>query len=392
MDLVLWEWVNLCVRWLHVITAIAWIGSSFYFVHLDLSLRHRPHLPPEAGGEAWQIHGGGFYNMVKYLTAPATLPEELTWFKWEAYTTWISGFLLLCALYYRSPDLYLIDPGILALTPWQAVLASLLTLSMGWIGYDLMCRSALGRSDLRLALAGFVYLLVLAFLFAHVFSGRGALLQTGALIGTMMVANVFIVIIPNQTKVVKALLKGEKPDPALGKAAKQRSLHNNYLTLPVLFLMLSNHYPLVIGARYAWAMVGVVLIMGAAIRHFFNSRHAHKPSPWWTWIVAALGLLALVLLGLAGPADAEDAAALRGAAGDIVISRCSMCHTAEPGWPGLAAAPRGIRLDDEAMIDRNAELIRLWAVQSHVMPPGNVTEMTPEERLVLDHWTAMAAP
>lgn len=389
MEPVIWEWLNLAVRWLHVIAAIAWIGSSFYFVHLDLSLRHRPHLPREASGEAWQIHGGGFYNMVKYTTAPATLPDELTWFKWEAYTTWLSGFLLLCVLYYRSPELYLIDPSIVAFSPAQAVLTSILTLGLGWLAYHYLCRSPVGRSDLRLALAGFVLIVALAFLFAHLFSGRGALLQTGALIGTMMVANVFVVIIPNQRKVVADLLAGRRPDPALGREAKQRSLHNNYLTLPVLFLMLSNHYPLVMGARFAWAMVGVVLVMGAAIRHFFNARHAGRPTPWWTWGVAVLGMAALVLLGLAGPAGAqEDRPDLDAAATEIVLSRCSMCHTAEPGWPGLAAAPRGLVLDEEGAIARHAALIRLWAFDSHVMPPGNVTGITPEERLVLGRWSA----
>lgn len=414
MEPVIWEWVNFIARWLHAITAIAWIGSSFYFVALDLSLQKREGLPKGASGEAWQIHGGGFYNMVKYLVAPDRLPKELTWFKWEAYTTWISGFFLLCVLYYRGADLFLVDPQVSMLSPKEAIAASIASLAIGWLAYDLLCKSPLGESDSKLAAAGFIVLVLAAYGFAQIFSGRGAMLQMGALIGTMMVANVFFIIIPNQRKVVDALLAGQEPDPRLGRQAKQRSLHNNYLTLPVLFLMLSNHYPLAFGSHYAWVMVALVLVMGGVIRHFFNAQHAGKPTPWWSWGVAAACMVAIIWLstlapprehevatetkpwiGLEPAAPAQAAAATPSAdpvsfaqVTDIVVSRCSMCHSTMPGWDGITVAPRGILLDSPEEIRRHASLIRLQAVLTHAMPPANVSQITPEERDVLARWTA----
>ncbi|WP_207458926.1 urate hydroxylase PuuD [Azospirillum sp. SYSU D00513] len=395
MDLILWEWINFAVRWLHVITAIAWIGSSFYFVHLDLSLRRREGLPDKAAGEAWQIHGGGFYNMVKYLVAPDRLPKELTWFKWEAYTTWISGFFLLCVLYYAGADLFLIDPTVMELTPWQGIAVSVGTLVLGWVVYDRLCKSPLGRNDTALALVGFAFLVAAAWGFTELFSGRAALLHVGALIGTMMSANVAMLIIPNQRKVVNALLKGESPDPALGKQAKQRSLHNNYLTLPVIFLMISNHYPLAFATRFNWVIVAVVLVMGAAIRHFFNSRHAGRPTPWWTWGVAAAGFAVMVWLSSFGPAGRAEAAAVPAPVPvefaqveEVVMTRCGMCHAAEPVWDGIAHPPRGVRLDNAGDIRRHARQIREQAGLSSAMPPGNVSGMTAEERQLLANWDA----
>ena len=393
MEPLLWEWVNFMLRWLHVVAAMAWIGSSFYFIHLDASLKRREHLPPGTAGEAWQIHGGGFYHMVKYLVAPDRLPAELTWFKWEAYTTWLSGFVLLVVLYYRSPELYLIDPSVQALTPLQAVGASLLALAAGWLLYDGLCRSRLGRHDGALALAGFVLLVAGAWGFSHLFSGRGAMLQTGAVMGTIMAANVFLIIMPNQRKTIAAMLAGETPDPALGKQAKQRSLHNNYLTLPVVFLMLSNHYPTAFGTRYAWVLVALVLIAGTAIRHFFNRQHAGQPRPWWAWGVAAGCMLASIALSTQGPAGIQAAAipASFAEAEEVIATRCSMCHAAEPVWAGLATAPHDVRLDSPAEIRRHAAQIRLQAVLSHAMPPGNVTEISDEERAILKAWTEQEA-
>ncbi|WP_029010260.1 urate hydroxylase PuuD [Azospirillum halopraeferens] len=391
-DAAAWDWVNFMVRWLHVVAAVAWIGSSFYFIHLDASLRRRDHLPAGTAGEAWQIHGGGFYNMVKYTVAPPHLPAELTWFKWEAYTTWISGFALMVVLYYRSADLLLVDPDVLALEPWQAVAISVGLLVLGWVVYDRMCRSPLGRDDGRLAAAGFVFLVATAWVTTQVFSGRGALLQMGALIGTMMAANVAMVIIPNQRRTVAAMLRGEAPDPALGRAAKQRSLHNNYLTLPVVFLMISNHYPLAFATPYNWVIVALVLVVGAAIRHFFNSRHAGKSTPWWTWGVAVAGMAAAAWLGGVGPTRPVQTAAASPVTfahvEEIVLSRCSMCHTASPVWEGLPAAPRGVVLDSPEAIRRHAGPIGIHAGLSTAMPPANVTQMTDAERRVLALWAA----
>ncbi|KAA0682144.1 urate hydroxylase PuuD [Azospirillum brasilense] len=391
MEPIIWEWVNVLVRWLHVVTAIAWIGSSFYFIHLDLSLRRRDGLPPGVAGEAWQVHGGGFYNMMKYTVAPAELPEKLTWFKWEAYATWLSGFALLSVLYYHGATLYMIDPAVLDIPWWGAVLLSLGALGLGWHVYDRLCKSPLGKDDVKLAAAGFVFLVLVAWGLSHVFSGRAAMLHVGALIGTMMSANVFRIIIPNQTKAVAAMKAGQVPDPALGKQAKQRSLHNNYLTLPVVFLMISNHYPLAFGTRYSWVIVAVVLVVGAVIRHFFNSRHAGKPSPWWTWAVAAAGVAVIIGLSAAGTrtesAATEPARVEFAQVEEVVLSRCSMCHAAQPVWEGIGVAPRGVMLDSAEAISRHASQIRTWAALSDAMPPGNVTGITPEERRLLAAWT-----
>jgi uncharacterized membrane protein len=391
---VLTEWLSLVLRWLHVVSAIAWIGSSFYFIHLDLSLKKGAGLPAGTKGEAWQVHGGGFYRMVKYLVAPAQMPDELTWFKWEAYTTWLSGFALLVVVYYLGAELFLIDKAVLDVGPVEAAGIAFGTLLVAWLIYEGLCRSPLGRNELALALVGYVFLVGLTYVFTHVFSGRGAFTQIGALIGTIMVANVFAVIMPNQRKVVADLIAGREPDPALGAAGKQRSVHNNYLTLPVVFLMISNHYPLLYATRYNWLIVAIVLAIGPVIRHFFNSRHEGRGSPWWTWGVAAAGMGAIAWLSAAGPRTATGAAtapARFAAAEEIVISRCSMCHAAEPVWAGIAAPPKGVMLDEAGRIHAQARLIELFAVRSDAMPPGNVTEMSPEERTQLAAWIAAGA-
>ena len=392
---ILSEWTSLIFRWLHVVAAIAWIGSSFYFIHLDLSLKPNSALPKEAHGEAWQVHGGGFYHMVKYLVAPARMPDELTWFKWEAYTTWLSGFALMVVVYYLDAELFLVDKSILDLTPLQAALFSFGSLAVAWLLYEGACRSGLARHELPFAIGGYVFLVALTYAFIHVLSGRGAFNQIGAIIGTIMVANVFLVIIPNQKKVVAALIAGQSPDPSLGKAGKERSVHNNYLTLPVVVLMISNHYPLLFATRYNWVIVAIVLALGPIIRHFFNERHAGRASPWWVWGVAALGMIVIGLLSAAGPRDAKTAALSSpptyANVEEIVLSRCSMCHAAEPVWAGIITAPKGILLDDEEHIRRNARLIGRNAAWASAMPPGNITEMTGEERAVLAAWVTAGA-
>ena len=396
MELVLTEWVSAILRWLHVIAGIAWIGSSFYFIHLDLSLKPRAGLPQGVQGDAWQVHGGGFYHMVKYLVAPARMPDELTWFKWEAYVTWLSGFALLVIVYYLGAELYLIDRSVLELTAPMAAAIAFGSLVVTWLMYEALCRSPLGRHEVALALVGYVFLVALTYGFTHVFSGRGALNQIGALIGTIMVANVFLIIIPNQKKTVAALLAGKEPDAALGLAGKQRSVHNNYLTLPVVFLMISNHYPLIFATRFNWVMVAIVLAIGPIIRHFFNSRHEGKGSPWWTWGIAAAGMLAIAWLSAAGPRQTSAAAVPANvtatAAHNVVLSRCSMCHMDGPLWPGVNAAPKNVLLDSPEAIQRHAHLIEINAVRSHAMPPGNVTQITDAERGVLAAWIAAGAP
>jgi uncharacterized membrane protein len=395
VELILTESISGILRWLHVVAGIAWIGSSFYFIHLDLSLKPRPGLPLGVKGDEWQVHGGGFYHMMKYVVAPAQMPDSLTWFKWEAYTTWLSGFALLVVVYYLGADLFLIDRAVLNLTATQAAVIAFGSLALSWLVYEGLCRSPLARNEVALALVGYVYLVALTYGFTHVFSGRGAFTQIGALVGTIMVANVFVIIIPYQKKTVAAMLAGEQPDPAWGALGKTRSVHNNYLTLPVVFLMLSNHYPLFYATRYNWLIVAIVLVIGPVIRHFFNSRHADKGSPWWTWVVAALGMVAVAWLSAAGPRSAQTGALPPppqfAEVADVVSSRCSMCHAAEPVWAGIAAAPEGILLDSDEQIRLHARLIAIAAVRSNAMPPGNITEMTDAERLLLASWIAGGA-
>lgn len=371
---------------------IAWIGSSFYFVHLDLSLKQRPSLPEKAYGDEWQVHGGGFYHMVKYLVAPPQLPEHVTWFKWEAYATWLSGFALLVVVYYIGARLYLIDPAVMDIHPITAVAYSLGGIFLGWFIYNEFCESDLAKSDLKLALSAFAMIVVFAIVYSFVFSGRGAFMQIGVMMGTIMAANVFMVIIPNQRKVVASLKAGEAPDPTLGAKGKQRSLHNNYLTLPVVFVMIGNHYPLAFATRFSWAIIALVIVMGVSIRHFFNTTHRGQPSPWWTWGVTAAAGAAIVALSMAGPpkhavtAAAEPESALAEEAQLVVQSRCSMCHAEKPLWPGLGAAPKGVKLETTAEIEAHAGAIRIAAVMTHSMPPGNITGVTEEERTALARW------
>lgn len=398
-----WDWLSFALRWLHVVTAIAWIGSSFYFIASISACARRPDLPPGAHGEEWQVHGGGFYHIRKYLVAPATLPEHLTWFKWESYATWLSGFALMCVVYYAGADLYMIDPAVMELSRPGAIALSIASIAFGWIAYDLLCRSPLGRSTTGLMLLLYVVLVAMAWGYTQVFTGRAAFLHLGAFTATIMSANVFLLIIPNQKKVVAALLAGKTPDPSLGAQAKQRSLHNNYLTLPVVFLMLSNHYPLAFATQYNWAIASLVFLMGVTIRHFFNTTHARKEAPWWTWFVTAALFLAVVWLSTLRPdEEASDTAQTYRrlppqiarfvddghfeAARDTVLTRCSMCHAAEPLWEGMAAAPKGVRLESDEEIAAHAREIYLQAGITHAMPPANITSIEPDERAILAAW------
>jgi uncharacterized membrane protein len=390
------DWLALVLRWTHVIAGIAWIGSSFYFVALDAGLTRDATLEPGVGGESWQVHGGGFYRIQKYLVAPSFLPKELTWFKWEAYATWIFGFLLLVVLYYGQPGLYLIDRGVADLDPPTAVLIAVLTLPIGWLIYDTLCQSSLGRTPLRLSIAGLVVLLVAIWGLTHLFSGRGAFMQIGALVGTIMVGNVFFVIIPNQEKIVAALLAGREPDPALGLQGKQRSLHNNYLTLPVVFLMISNHYPFLSAGKSSWIVVSGVFVAGFLVRHFFNMRHGGRQPQWWLLPAAGALVLALAVLttppkSIGGVADAQAAPVAFAQVQRIVSTRCAVCHAATPSFAGMTEAPKGIMFDSPAAIAALAPQIYLQAVASHAMPLNNLTGITDAERSALGAWIAAGA-
>jgi len=394
---IFWEWLSFAVRWLHVITGIAWIGSSFYFVALDLGLRQRPGLPPGAHGEEWQVHGGGFYHIQKYLVAPEALPEHLTWFKWESYATWLSGFAMLAVVYYAGADLFLVDRNVLDVSVPLAIGISLACLAAGWIVYDLLCRWLIGKADTGLMILLYAFLVFAAWGLTHLFTGRAALLHLGAITATIMSANVFMVIIPNQKIVVADLIAGRKADPKYGKIAKQRSLHNNYLTLPVLFMMLSNHYPLAFGTEFNWIIAALVFLIGVLIRHYFNSQHARKGSPNWTWLAATILFIIImwlstvpkVLIGEPTASAAEQsmiASAHFPAVRDAVLGRCAMCHAAEPAYEGIVAAPKGVILDSDVGIAAHAREIYLQAGRSHAMPPGNVTQITQQERQLLAAW------
>ncbi len=399
MDMVILEaWLEFAVRWLHLTTAMAWIGSSFYFIALDLGLRKAPDLPEGAHGEEWQVHGGGFYNIQKYLVAPARLPEHLIWFKWESYMTWISGFSMLILVYYLGGELYLVDPNVLDIPVWQAVLISLASLSIGWIVYDLICKSRFGDNNTRLMILLYVILVVMAWGYTQVFTGRAALLHLGAFTATIMTANVFVIIMPNQRIVVADLKAGRTPDPKYGKIAKQRSTHNNYLTLPVIFLMLSNHYPLAFASPYNWIIACVVFLMGVTMRHFFNSKHSGKGNLWWTWGATALLFAGVVWLSALPAAKAQQDAALSPAeqkfiaadgfedAYDVVVSNCSMCHADQPTYDGMISAPKNVHLETEAQVAREAKRIYLHAGITHAMPPPSMAFLDDDDRALLVAW------
>lgn len=395
----MWEWLEFAVRWLHVITAIAWIGSSFYFIALDLGLHRDRNLASGADGEEWQVHGGGFYHVQKYLVAPETMPDDLVWFKWESYSTWLSGFAMLVLVYYLGAELYLVDPNVLDIPVWQAVLISLASLTFGWLAYDYICKSSFGDDNTRLMIFLFIILVVMAWGYTQVFSGRAALLHLGAFTATIMTANVAMVIMPNQRIVVDDLKAGKVPDAKYGKIAKQRSTHNNYLTLPVIFLMLSNHYPLAFATQYNWIIASLVFLMGVTIRHYFNSLHARTGNPHWTWLATTVLFLIVVWLSTAPmfraniQEDSMNATATKFAAAagfedvhDIVLGRCSMCHAAEPAWDGMLWPPKGVRLETEAQIAGQARRIYLQSGLSHAMPPGNLSYMEAEERAKIVTW------
>lgn len=403
---ILMEWIELAFRWTHVVTAIAWIGSSFYFIALDLGLRQRAGMPKGAHGEEWQVHGGGFYHIQKYLVAPAAMPEHLTWFKWESYATWLSGLALMSVVYYLGADLYLVDRNVWDAPIGVAIMVSIGSIALGWVLYDLICKSRFGDNNSRLMILLYFILVAMAWGYTQLFTGRAAFLHLGAFTATIMTANVFLIIIPNQKIVVQDLKAGRKPDPKYGKIAKQRSTHNNYLTLPVIFLMLSNHYPLAFATQFNWLIASLVFLMGVTIRHYFNSIHARNGNPTWTWLVTALIFIGIIWLStvpkiLTGDARednqlSQDArryvlATEFAKVHETVLGRCSMCHSAEPFYEGVFQAPKGVFLETEAQVARNAKAIYIQAGRSHAMPPANVSFMEQQERDLIVAWFEAAS-
>ena len=393
------DWLNLLVRWLHLITGIAWIGASFYFVWLDNSIK-----PPKPGsdlekrgvsGELWAVHGGGFYNPQKYLVAPKELPPELHWFKWEAYATWLSGFSMLFIVYYFNASAMMIDKSVADLASWQAIAIGLGTLVVGWGVYDALCRSSLGKRDGLLAIVMYLLIVLAAYVLSTLLSGRAAYIHVGAMIGTIMVGNVLMVIIPGQRKLVDAMKEGKSPDPIYGQRAKQRSVHNNYFTLPVLFIMISNHYAMTYNHSYNWLVLAAMMAAGVLIRHFFNLKHKGRI----VWGYPAAGVLILVAVAIAiaprPAAKTADNATANSETSEvsqftkvqaIITQRCTSCHSDHPTQPGFATAPAGMLLQTPDLIHKNAAKVYQQAVQLKAMPLGNLTNITDEERAVIGAW------
>ncbi len=400
------ECLGLALRWLHIVAAIAWIGESFYFVMLDRSLKPAAHAPAGVAGELWSVHGGGFYHKQKYLSAPAQMPEDLHWSKWKAYTTWLSGFALFVLLYLLAPKLYLIDPAVAALGPAEAIALALAFPIAAWIGYDLLCRLVGFRDGLLGVLVG-ALTIGLCHAATQLFAGRAAFLLVGAALGTIMAANVFFIIIPGQKRMVGALARGETPDPLPGLRGKQRSVHNTYFTLPVVFAMLSNHYATAYAHPHNWLVLALFMAAGALIRQFFVLWHSGGRA----WGLLATGMLVLigtfVWLAPATPlpatnparqtsstesAPSKESGAFSGAHGetgevDAILKRhCTACHSAHPSL--MTTAPKGVMFDDAGEIERYADLIQRQAVVLRIMPPGNITGISEVERESIARWHA----
>jgi len=390
----LMDWLHLAARWVHVTAAIAWVGASFYFIALDYSLR-----PPKGeraagegvGGESWEIHGGGFYRIEKFRVAPAQLPESLRWFKWEAYVTWLSGFSLLVLLYYADAESYLIDTQVAALAPWQAVGASLAMLALGWLAYDALSRR-LGHRNGLLAVALGLLIIAATWGSSQLFSPRAAYIQVGSMLGTWMAANVFFVIIPGQRELVAAKKAGREPDPTYGVRGKQRSVHNNYLTLPALFAMISQHFPFTYGHEQGWLVLLALTAVGAAVQHFFNLRQQGR-TPWG---IALAAFAALLLVGVAiaptSPNGGGLSAAEIPAVQAVIAQHCLSCHSARPTAAGFATAPKGVRFDTSEQISVQARRIYQQVVLTRLMPLGNVSGMTDGERDLIGRWFRSGAP
>ncbi|MCR5879468.1 urate hydroxylase PuuD [Phenylobacterium sp. J367] len=385
-------WANLGIRWLHLIAGIAWIGSSFYFMWLDSHLKPPAEKRDGVSGELWAVHSGGFYHKRKFMVAPPEMPEELHWFKWEAYTTWISGALLLSLIYYLGAGLNLVDASKVALEPWQAVLIGVGFLAGGWIVYDLMCRSKLGQNLRLFGVVWFLTLTAATWALTRIFADLGAFMHVGGMMGTIMAANVFLVIIPNQKKMVAQMLAGETPDASLGKKSKQRSVHNNYMTLPVLLIMISNHYPMLFASHLNWLWLAALGLVGWAIRHYFNLKNAGRHHPE----VLVGGLLAFVVVGIVHDGTKPKVKLAETVppypvVRQIVDKHCIACHAAAPTHRGYPAAPNGVMLDTGEALSKHAGKVFVRAVETTSMPLGNETGMTPAERQQLGAWIKAGA-
>jgi len=382
------DWLNILVRWLHFITGVAWIGSSLYFIWLDNHLeetRDAADSDKGVGGELWSVHGGGFYHAQKYRVAPSVLPDNLHWFKWEAYSTWLSGMFLLGLVYFLGAEIYLIDKSVADISVASAIGIAIGFISGGWVIYDLMCKSPLANDARLFAVVLLLMSGALAWGLCHLFSGRAAYILFGATLGTIMVANVFFVIIPGQKRMVSAAENGTTPDPADGLCAKLRSVHNTYFTLPVLFVMTSNHYAMTYSHEYNWMILIGISIAGALIRIYFVARHKGKASP--LPVILAVLLLAVIAAVIAPRSQLDDASvATLSQVRNVVNARCTSCHSSAPVHPAFPAAPLGVVFDNDEQILGEADRIYQQTVVTRVMPIGNLTAMTDEERQIIKQW------
>lgn len=388
----IYEWANLLIRWIHFIVGVAWIGASFYFNWLENNLDRRPSEDAIAGN-LWAIHGGGFYHLKKFKTGPQRLPAQLHWFKWEAYTTWLSGVTLLIVVYYFNARLFLIDPSVMALGSAQAITIAVVSVIGSWFVYDGLCRSALHKTPWLLTIALVLYLSLLAYFLSEVFSGRGAYIHVGAAIGTLMVGNVFFVIIPAQKQMVAAVKQQRAIDPSLGKKGLLRSTHNNYLTLPVLFLMISSHFPSTYSHSWNWLVLIFISLISVAVRHYFNVRHVIK-SLWWLLPAAFVAMLLVMWMTAPAPhiptttstLTHQEKADASLAIETLIQTRCTACHSESPTQSGFSVAPAGVVLDNLEQMVVNAERIYQAAVVNKTMPIANLTKMTEQERNLIARW------
>ncbi len=382
------DWLNLLIRWAHMIAGIGWIGTSFYFIALDQSLKRREKMKEGVMGTAWEVHGGGFYHVEKFTVAPKELPGDLIWFKWEAYLTWMTGFLLLVVQFYLDADAWMIDPAVMELESWQAIVISVASLAVGWFVYDGICRSPIGKRTTLLAAVGFIWILAAAYFYSQVFSGRTALIHVGAFIGTLMAANVFAVIIPYQRKITEALLAGQSPDPKFGAIGKQRSVHNTHLTLPVLVTMVSGHYPMLSAHPQTWLIVAFIIVGGACLRHALVSHEVGEPFSGYAWTLPVVLVALFAAIWLTSPQERDtsglDVSDVEVMA--IVQKHCVACHAANPKNEGFDAPPKDVVLENIDQLRRHSKQVVQFSVQTRAMPLGNETGMTDQERSQLGAW------
>ncbi|HHT00182.1 MAG TPA: hypothetical protein ENK73_04925 [Thiomicrospira sp.] len=388
MDPQIIEWLNLNVKWIHLIVGIAWIGASFYFNWLEGNLeRNKPELNKGVAGDLWAVHGGGFYHVEKFENAPDKLPDILHWFKWEAYLTWITGFAMMVLVFYLAPNMYLLDASVSNLSPTVAILISVSTMLFGWLIYDQLCKTKLSENGMLFFWIIFLGLTLLAYVLTQLFSAKAAYIHVGAVIGTIMVANVFFGIIPSQKKMVAAMQKGEIPDPMVGKRGFQRSLHNNYFTLPVLFIMISGHYPLTFGSEYSWLVLAAIALIGVFVRHYFNLKNRGQKK---VWMLPVAALLMATLAYLTLPKTDDNSVQVSEVSFEMIApvieQRCATCHSVTPSDPAFKVAPKGLALDSQQDLEKSADSVFAQTVTTHAMPIGNLTKMTDEERVLLANW------